>query len=80
MTDKKLNHVVGKLIRQLREKKEISQEELADLCGLDRTYVSGIERNKRNVTLATLEKIIPFVCNGPSEFFKLVSKELANER
>jgi len=79
MIKRRLNHVVGKQLRQLREKKKISQEELADLCGLDRTYVSGIERNKRNITLATLEKIIPFVCKGHSEFFKLISKELVDE-
>jgi DNA-binding Xre family transcriptional regulator len=33
----------------------ISQEELADLCGLHRTYVGAIERAERNVTLSTLE-------------------------
>jgi transcriptional regulator with XRE-family HTH domain len=79
MGQKKINQVVGKIIRQLREKKGISQEELADTCGLDRTYISGIERNKRNVTLATLEKIIPAICDSSSVFFRLVSKELVNE-
>lgn len=78
MDEKRLNRVVGKLIRDLREKKGISQEELADLAGIDRTYVSGIERNKRNVTLGTLERIIPFVCSSSSDFFRLLSKELSD--
>ena len=35
----------------------MSQEEFADLCGLDRTYVGGIERGERNVSLVNIEKI-----------------------
>lgn len=35
----------------------MSQEDLADVCGLHRTYVSAIERAQRNVTLATLESL-----------------------
>lgn len=35
----------------------ISQEELADLTGLDRTYISGIERGRRNPTLAVIQKL-----------------------
>jgi len=33
----------------------VSQEGLADLCGLHRTYVSSVERAQRNVSLSTLE-------------------------
>ena len=35
----------------------MSQEAFADLCGLDRTYVGGIERGERNVALVNIEKI-----------------------
>ncbi len=41
----------GSAVRALREKLEFSQEELAHRAGLDRTYVSGIERGVRNPTL-----------------------------
>ena len=42
-------------MRSRRHALGISQEELADRCGLHRTYVSGIERATRNVSLSTLE-------------------------
>lgn len=47
----------GKAIRQRRHKLGISQEAFADLCGLDRTYLGGIERGERNVALVNIEKI-----------------------
>jgi transcriptional regulator with XRE-family HTH domain len=42
-------------VRALRSRLGISQEDLADRCGLHRTYVGAIERAERNVTLSTLE-------------------------
>lgn len=45
----------GNKIRELRKAKGLSQEDFADLCGFDRTYVSGIERGTRNPTLKALE-------------------------
>lgn len=47
----------GKAIKEYRKKKGISQEELADLCGLHRTYISDVERGARNVSLVNIEKI-----------------------
>lgn len=47
----------GKKVRTIRELAEISQEELADLADLDRTYISSIERGKRNVSLNNIFKI-----------------------
>lgn len=40
-----------------RKDKHISQEALADICGLHRTYIGSIEREERNVTLSTLEAL-----------------------
>jgi transcriptional regulator with XRE-family HTH domain len=42
-------------IKRFRKERGISQEELADLCGLHRTYIGSVERQERNVTLSTLE-------------------------
>ena len=47
----------GRAIRRIREEQEINQEEAAELCGLHRTYYSGIERGVRNVSLVNIEKV-----------------------
>ena len=47
----------GNKVRSLRESKKMSQEQLAELAGLHRTYVGGIERGERNPTLLNLLKI-----------------------
>lgn len=46
----------GKNIRKARVSREWSQEDLAEATGLDRTYVSGIERGTRNPTLTVVDK------------------------
>jgi transcriptional regulator with XRE-family HTH domain len=50
-----LTAILAANLRAFREEKGISQEELADICGLHRTYVGSVERCERNVTLSTLE-------------------------
>ena len=47
----------GRRVREVREKKDISQERLGELAGLHRTYVSSLERGKRNVSLVNIEKL-----------------------
>jgi transcriptional regulator with XRE-family HTH domain len=51
------NATVAKNVRALRHKRGISQEQLAELSGLHRTYIGAIEREERNVTLVTLEQV-----------------------
>jgi transcriptional regulator with XRE-family HTH domain len=48
---------LGLTVRRLREKSEISQEELASLAGLHRTYVGSIERGERNVSLENIVRL-----------------------
>lgn len=48
---------VGPAIRELRERARISQEELAYRAELDRTYISGIERNRRNPSIRSLQRV-----------------------
>lgn len=47
----------GRALRELRAERGVSQERLALASGLDRTYVSGIERGERNQSLANIIKI-----------------------
>ncbi len=47
----------GRRVRELRTAQGYSQEAFADACGLDRTYMGGIERGERNVALRNIEKI-----------------------
>lgn len=49
-----INLLLAKNVKNYREKLGISQEALAELSGLHRTYISGIERGVRNPTLAVL--------------------------
>ena len=59
----------GKAVRAIRQDKKISQEELGDLCGLHRTYISDIELGKRNVSLENIDKIAHALQMKKSELF-----------
>jgi transcriptional regulator with XRE-family HTH domain len=48
---------VGRAIRQVREDRQISQEELGARAGLDRSYISSVENGKRNISLENLSLI-----------------------
>lgn len=62
----------GKVVRRLRLEKNISQEELAEPCGLHRTYISDIELGKRNVSLENIERIAASLAISLSAMFKEV--------
>ncbi len=59
----------GETLRQLRTAKGFSQEGFGFECGLDRTYISGIERGVRNPTLTTIGKIVDALAISLPEFF-----------
>lgn len=60
----------GKAVREYRMEKGISQEELGELCGLHRTYISEVERGVRNVSLINIEKICDALGIKISSVFK----------
>lgn len=55
MCDIKL--LIGTRIKELRKERSISQENLALLADLDRTYITSVENGKRNVSIVNIEKI-----------------------
>ncbi len=54
------NHILsrfGQKVRAIRKEKNLSQEVLAGRSDLDRTYIGGVERGERNISLINIEKL-----------------------
>ena len=64
----------GQIVRELRLSKNISQETLADLCSLHRTYISDVELGKRNVSLENIEKIAKALGVSLTKLFERIEK------
>ena len=47
----------GQRVQELRKERNMSQEQLADLAGVHRTYIGMIERAEKNITLCNIERI-----------------------
>lgn len=62
--------MVGKRVKELRNRLGISQEELADIAELDRTYITSVECGKRNISIVNVEKLAIALNVNLSEFFK----------
>ncbi len=60
----------------MRNDRGLSQEDLAAKAGLDRTYISGIERGVRNITLGSLESIILALGLEVNQFISELNKDL----
>ncbi|WP_172637617.1 helix-turn-helix domain-containing protein [Desulfitobacterium sp. PCE1] len=60
----------GKTVREYRLKRNLSQEKLAELCELHRTYISDVERGDRNVSLENIYKICSALGVSVSKVFK----------
>ncbi len=57
MIKKSISIKFGEKVRELRTSKNLSQEELADLANVHRTYIGMVERAEKNITLVNIEKI-----------------------
>lgn len=66
------NKTLARNLRVLRKLRGWSQEDMAEQCGLHRTYVGAIEREERNVTLETLKQL--------ADALGVTSAELITER
>lgn len=60
----------GERLRKLRTAKGLSQEAFAEKCDLDRTYISGIERGVRNISLRNIHAIATALGTSMAELMK----------
>ena len=60
---------LGKRLKEIRASKGLSQEELADLADVHRTYIGLVERGQRNLTVKILIKILSILQIELKEFF-----------
>lgn len=65
----------GKNVRRLRKAQGLSQEAFAYACGLDRTYVGGIERGERNIGIENIGKVARGLGVPPSSLFEFSPHE-----
>ena len=52
-----IRRIVGNKIKILRKARKMTQEELSNLSNLDRTYITSVERGKRNISIVNLDRI-----------------------
>lgn len=65
--EEKIKREFGERLRSIRQEKDLSQEALASMCELDRTYIGGIERGERNISLINICKIAYALGISPKE-------------
>lgn len=75
MNEEKLLLLFGKHVKNIRLQQNISQEQLASLSELDRTYISGIERGKRNISLLNIIKLASSLNVPPAELLSFNQEE-----
>lgn len=77
--DKKIKEAFGHALKEMRIKSGLSQEELAEIADLHRTYISDCERGVRNASLINIYKICKSLGLGMSCFFATLEKYLKSE-
>lgn len=68
----KLSIKIGQRIRNYRIGQKLSQEELAEKCGLHPTYIGQVERGEKNATLETISRITSSLSIPLSTFFEKI--------
>jgi transcriptional regulator with XRE-family HTH domain len=76
----KLKYATSLILKQIRVEAGLSQEQLARKSGIDRTYISGVERSVRNITLDSLEGLIYALGVTSDEFINRLHIELLKNK
>lgn len=66
----------GQVLAKIRKEKGVSQEKLADICGMDRTFISLMERGLRQPSLGSILTLAEALGIAPSRMVHLVEKKL----
>lgn len=72
--------VFGLRVRELRKEMKFSQERLASIAGLDRSYLGGIERGRRNPSLKNICEIARALGVAPADLFPRKPVRLSQDR
>lgn len=75
MEENKVQNDFGHTILHFRLQKGLSQESLAEKCELDRTYISSVERGKRNISLINIIKLSNALEVTPSTLFQQMEEK-----
>lgn len=65
-----ITKLVGERVRYLRKNRGLTQEQLGEIVQLPQSYIGGIERGEKNISLETLERIIEALDVHPKEMFE----------
>jgi transcriptional regulator with XRE-family HTH domain len=71
---------LGLTVKRLRTEKNYSQQDLANMCGLDRSYITLIEKGRKNPTLNIIEKIGNSLADSAAQFMAIVAQDTENYR
>jgi len=73
-----LQKTFGRNLRNVRKSKGLSQEHFAELIGVHRTYMGGVERGERNLTLKSVERIAARINLDPLSLLRQPRKSAAS--
>lgn len=75
MNEDKVKKQFGNALRKVRQEKKLSQEALAEISSLHRTYISEVERGDRNISLINIFKLCNSLNIETSDLFKIIEGE-----
>lgn len=64
-----IQEAFGNRVKEIRQKRKLSQEKLANLAEIDRTYMTSVENGRRNISIQNIEKLLSALGITYSEFF-----------